>query len=149
LPENNQSGWFGEGGYDPVAEVLFHKINVDSYFLEYESARAGNFKPLRFVPMNKTVVLRLVSSKLPQFESKGKLKRRIDEVLKYVDIDQLALSPQCGFASSAEGNRLSEVPQFAKLCLVIEVANEVWDESKISTIGSSQEIDIHRASSAS
>jgi 5-methyltetrahydropteroyltriglutamate--homocysteine methyltransferase len=123
---NNQSGWFGEGGYDPVAEVIFNKINVDSYFLEYESERAGTFEPLRFVPKNKTIVLGLVSSKLPQLESKDMLKRRIDEAAKYVDIDQLALSPQCGFASSTEGNRLTEEEQFAKLRLVVEVAEEVW-----------------------
>lgn len=123
---NNQSGWFGEGGYDPVADVLFNKINIDSYFLEYETARAGNFEPLRFVPKNKSVVLGLVSSKLPQLESKDLLKRRIDEAAKYIDIDQLALSPQCGFASSTEGNRLTEEEQFAKLRLVVEVADEVW-----------------------
>jgi methionine synthase II (cobalamin-independent) len=123
---NNQSGWFGEGSYDPIADVLFNKVNVDSYFLEYESARAGNFQPLRFVPKNKTVVLGLVSSKLPQLESKDMLKRRIDEAAKYIDLDQLSLSPQCGFASSTEGNRLTEDEQFAKLRLVVEVANEVW-----------------------
>jgi 5-methyltetrahydropteroyltriglutamate--homocysteine methyltransferase len=123
---NNQSGWFGEGGYDPIADVLFNKINVDSYFLEYESARAGNFEPLRFVPKNKSVVLGLVSSKLPQLESKDLLKRRIEEAGKYIDLDQLALSPQCGFASSTEGNRLTEEEQFAKLRLVVEVADEVW-----------------------
>ena len=123
---NNQSGWFGEGSYDPIADVLFNKVNVDSYFLEYESARAGNFQPLRFVPKNKTIVLGLVSSKLPQLESKDMLKRRIDEAAKYIDLDQLSLSPQCGFASSTEGNRLTEDEQFAKLRLVVEVANEVW-----------------------
>jgi 5-methyltetrahydropteroyltriglutamate--homocysteine methyltransferase len=123
---NNQSGWFGEGGYDPIADVLFNKINVDSYFLEYETARAGNFEPLRLVPKNKTVVLGLVSSKLPHLESKDRLKRRIDEAAKYIDLDQLSLSPQCGFASSSEGNRLSEEEQFAKLRLVVEVADEVW-----------------------
>ena len=125
---NNQSGWFGEGGYDPIAEVLFNTINVDSYFLEYETARAGNFEPLRFVPKNKTVVLGLVSSKLPQLEPKDLLKRRIDEAAKYIDLDQLSLSPQCGFASSTEGNRLTEEEQFAKLRLVVEVANEVWGQ---------------------
>ena len=123
---NNQSGWFGEGGYDPIADVLFNKINVDSYFLEYESPRAGNFEPLRFVPKNKTIVLGLVSSKLPELESKDLLKRRIEEAAKFIDIDQLALSPQCGFASSTEGNRLTEEEQFAKLRLVVEVADEVW-----------------------
>jgi 5-methyltetrahydropteroyltriglutamate--homocysteine methyltransferase len=125
---NNQSGWFTEGGYDPIAEVLFNKINVDSYFLEYETARAGTFEPLRFVPKNKTVVLGLVSSKLPQLESKDLLKRRIDEAARYIDLDQLCLSPQCGFASSTEGNRLTEDEQFAKLRLVVEVANEVWGQ---------------------
>ncbi len=125
---NNQSGWFTEGGYDPIAEVLFNKINVDSYFLEYETARAGTFEPLRFVPKNKTVVLGLVSSKLPQLESKDLLKRRIDEAAKHIDLDQLCLSPQCGFASSTEGNRLTEDEQFAKLRLVVDVANEVWGQ---------------------
>src|SRR6267143_279544 len=123
---NNQSGWFTEGGYDPVADVLFNKINVDSYFLEYETARAGTFDPLRLVPKHKTVVLGLVSSKLPQLESKDLLKSRIDEAAKYVDLDQLSLSPQCGFASSTEGNRLTEEQQMTKLRLVVEVADEVW-----------------------
>ncbi len=123
---NNQSGWFTEGGYDPVADVLFNKINVDSYFLEYETARAGTFDPLRLVPKHKTVVLGLVSSKLPQLESKDLLKSRIDEAAKYVDLDQLSLSPQCGFASSTEGNRMTEEQQMAKLRLVVEVADEVW-----------------------
>jgi len=127
---NNQSGWFGEGGYDPVADVLFNEINVDSYFLEYETERAGTFEPLRFVPKNKTIVLGLVSSKLPQLESKDMLKRRIEEAAKYVDIDQLALSPQCGFASSTEGNRLSEDEQFAKLRLIVELADEVWGHQR-------------------
>ncbi|HXZ19580.1 MAG TPA: 5-methyltetrahydropteroyltriglutamate--homocysteine S-methyltransferase [Candidatus Acidoferrales bacterium] len=123
---NNQSGWFGEGGYDPIADVLFNTIQVDSYFLEYETARAGSFEPLRFVPKNKTVVLGLVSSKLPQLESKDYLKRRIEEAAKYISPDQLAISPQCGFASSSEGNRVSEADQFAKLRLCVEVAEEVW-----------------------
>lgn len=123
---NNQSGWFGEGGYDPIADVLFNKINVDSYFLEYETERAGGFEPLRLVPKNKTVVLGLVSSKLPQLESKDLLKRRIDEAARFIGLDQLCLSPQCGFASSTEGNRLTEDEQFAKLRLVVEVADEVW-----------------------
>jgi len=127
---NNQSGWFGEGGYDPIADVLFNKINVDSYFLEYETERAGSFEPLRLVPKNKTVVLGLVSSKLPQLESKDLLKRRIDEASKYIGLDQLSLSPQCGFASSTEGNRLTEDEQFAKLRLVVEVAEEVWGRGK-------------------
>jgi len=146
---NNQSGWFGEGGYDPIADVLFNKINVDSYFLEYETARAGSFEPLRFVPKNKAVVLGLVSSKLPQLESKDVLKRRIDEAAKYIDLDQLALSPQCGFASSTEGNRLSEEEQFAKLRLVVEVANEVWGENTDSSVGHRESLGSHRAPSPS
>jgi 5-methyltetrahydropteroyltriglutamate--homocysteine methyltransferase len=123
---NNQSGWISAGGYDPVAEMLFNAINVDSYFLEYDTPRAGTFEPLRFVPKNKTVVLGLVSSKLPQLESKDELKRRIDEAAKYVDLDQLSLSPQCGFASTAPGNKLTPEQQRAKLRLVVEVAREVW-----------------------
>jgi 5-methyltetrahydropteroyltriglutamate--homocysteine methyltransferase len=146
---NNQSGWFAEGGYEPVAEVLFNKINVDSYFLEYESERAGNFEPLRFVPKNKTVVLGLVSSKLPQLESKDMLKRRIDEAAQFVDIDQLALSPQCGFASSAVGNRLSEEEQFAKLRLIVEVANEVWGEHMDSSVGRRENLSSRGVSSHS
>jgi len=130
---NNQSGWFGEGGYDYIADVLFNRINVDSYFLEYETARAGTFGPLRFVPKDKTVVLGLVSSKLPQLESKDLLKRRIDEAAKYVAIEQLCLSPQCGFASSSEGNRLSESEQFAKLRLISEVAGEVWGQQSAAS----------------
>jgi len=130
---NNQSGWFGEGGYDPIADVLFNTIDVDSYFLEYETERAGNFQPLRFLPRNKSVVLGLVSSKLPQLESKDALKRRIDEAAKFVELDRLCLSPQCGFASSSEGNRLSEDQQFAKLRLVAEVAREVWGEETSSS----------------
>lgn len=130
---NNQSGWFGEGGYDPIADVLFNQINVDSYFLEYETARAGSFEPLRLVPKNKSVVLGLVSSKLPQLESKDMLKRRIEEATRYIDLDQLSLSPQCGFASSSEGNRIREEEQFAKLRLVVEVSNEVWGEGAASS----------------
>ena len=104
---NNQSGWLTEGGYDPVAEMLFNKINVDSYMLEYDTARAGGFAPLRFVPKHKSVVLGIVSSKVPQLESKDDLKRRIDEAAKHIDLDQLGISPQCGFASTAPGNKLT------------------------------------------
>jgi 5-methyltetrahydropteroyltriglutamate--homocysteine methyltransferase len=123
---NNQSGWLTEGGYDPVAEMLFNKINVDSYMLEYDTARAGTFAPLRFVPKHKSVVLGLVSSKRPQLESKDDLKRRIDEAARYIDLDQLGLSPQCGFASTAPGNKLTPDEQWAKLRRVVEVAQEVW-----------------------
>ena len=123
---NFRGGWWGQGGYEPVAEVVFNDMHVDSYFLEYDTERAGGFEPLRFVPKNKTIVLGLVSSKLPPLESKDMLKRRIEEAARYIDFDQLALSPQCGFATGAEGNPLTEEEQFAKLRLVVEVANEVW-----------------------
>lgn len=123
---NNQSGWLTEGGYDPVAEMLFNQINVDSYMLEYDTARAGTFAPLRFVPKHKSVVLGIVSSKLPLLESKDDLKRRIDEASKYIDLDQLGISPQCGFASTAPGNKLSFDEQADKLRRVVEVAREVW-----------------------
>ena len=123
---NNQSGWLTEGGYDPVAEMLFNKINVDSYMMEYDTARAGTFAPIRFVPTHKSVVLGIVSSKLPQLESKDDLKRRIHEASKYIDLDQLGLSPQCGFASTAPGNKLTPDEQRAKLRRVVEVAQEVW-----------------------
>lgn len=123
---NNQSGWITEGGYDPVAEMLFNQIGVDSYFLEYDTARAGTFEPLRFVPKNKSVVLGIVSSKVPRLETKDELKRRIDEAAKYIDLDQLGLSPQCGFASTSPGNKLTPEEQSAKLRRIVEVAKEVW-----------------------
>jgi 5-methyltetrahydropteroyltriglutamate--homocysteine methyltransferase len=123
---NNQSHWSAEGGYDLVADTLFNQIDVDSYFLEYDTPRAGTFEPLRMVPKNKTVVLGLVSSKFPELESKDSLKRRIDEAARFIDLDQLSLSPQCGFASTAPGNRISAADQRAKLELVVEVAREVW-----------------------
>src|SRR5258708_25316594 len=123
---NNQSHWSAEGGYDLVADTLFNKINVDSYFLEYDTSRAGTFEPLRLVPKHKTVVLGLVSSKFPELESKDTLRRRIDQASKFIDLDQLSLSPQCGFASTAPGNRISAADQRAKLSLVVETANEVW-----------------------
>jgi 5-methyltetrahydropteroyltriglutamate--homocysteine methyltransferase len=123
---NNQSHWSAEGGYDLMADTLFNKIDVDSYFLEYDTPRAGSFEPLRLVPKNKTVVLGLVSSKFPELESKDSLKRRIDEAAKFIALDQLSISPQCGFASTAPGNKISAPVQRAKLELVVEVAREVW-----------------------
>ena len=123
---NSRSAWIAEGGYEPVAEVLFNQVNVDGYFLEYDSPRAGDFAPLRFVPKGKTIVLGLVTSKQPKLESKDELKRRIDEAAKYCPLDQLALSPQCGFASVLEGNKLSVADEVAKLKLIVEVAREVW-----------------------
>ena len=123
---NYRSSWVSEGGYEPVAEALFNEIEVDGYFLEYDTPRAGDFSPLRFVPKGKKVVLGLVTSKKPDLESKDDLKRRVDEAAAYVPMEDLALSPQCGFASTAEGNELSEDAQRAKLELVVEVAREVW-----------------------
>ena len=123
---NNRSQWYAEGGYDAIAEKLFGQLQVDAFLLEYESERAGSFEPLRFVPRGKTVVLGLVSSKLPQLESQDRLVRRIEEASKYVPLENLALSPQCGFASTMEGNLLSEDDQWAKLRLVVETARQVW-----------------------
>lgn len=123
---NNQSHWSAEGAYDQVADIVFNQINVDSYFLEYDTARAGSFDPLRMLPKHKTAVLGLVSSKFPELESKETLKRRIDEAAKFATLDQLSLSPQCGFASTAPGNRITVDDQKAKLRRVVEVAEEVW-----------------------
>ena len=123
---NFQSSFVASGGYEPVAEILFNEIDIDAYFMEYDSDRAGGFEPLRFVPKGKMVVLGLVTSKRGTLEGKDALKRRIDEAAKFVDLDQLCLSPQCGFASSEEGNILAEDEQWAKLRRIVEVADEVW-----------------------
>jgi 5-methyltetrahydropteroyltriglutamate--homocysteine methyltransferase len=123
---NFQSTFVASGGYEPVAEILFNAINVHGYFMEYDSDRAGGFEPLRLVPKGKTVVLGLVTSKSGRLESKDKLKRRIDEAAKFIPLDQLCLSPQCGFASTEEGNILAEDEQWAKLGMIVEVAQEVW-----------------------
>jgi len=123
---NFQSTFVASGGYEPVAEILFNEINVHGYFMEYDSERAGGFEPLRFVPKGKTVVLGLVTSKSGRLESKDELKRRIDEAAKYVALEQLCLSPQCGFASTEEGNVLAEEEQWAKLRMIVELAQEVW-----------------------
>jgi 5-methyltetrahydropteroyltriglutamate--homocysteine methyltransferase len=126
---NNRSQWYAEGGYDPIAERLFNQLNVDVFLLEYESERAGTFEPLRFVPRNKTVVLGLVSSKVPALESQDQLMRRIEEASRYVPVENLALSPQCGFASAMEGNLLTEEEQWLKLELVAETARRVWNDA--------------------
>jgi 5-methyltetrahydropteroyltriglutamate--homocysteine methyltransferase len=126
---NNRSQWYAEGGYDAIAEKLFAELQVDAFLLEYESERAGTFEPLRYVPRGKTVVLGLVSSKLPQLESKDDLKRRIDEASKYVPLENLALSPQCGFASTMEGNLLTEEEQWQKLKLIVDTAKDVWGQA--------------------
>ncbi|HEX2690929.1 MAG TPA: cobalamin-independent methionine synthase II family protein [Kofleriaceae bacterium] len=123
---NNRSHWYAEGGYDAIAEKVFAELRVDRFLLEYDDDRSGGFEPLRFVPRDKEVVLGLVSSKLPALESAAELRRRIDEASRYVALDQLALSPQCGFASTMEGNLVSEDVQWAKLALVVETARAVW-----------------------
>ena len=124
---NFRSSWVAEGGYDHVAEALFGELAVDGFFLEYDDARSGGFEPLRFVPKgNKRVVLGLVTSKRPVLESKDELKRRIDEAAKYVPLEQLCLSPQCGFSSTVDGNALTPEEQAAKLRLVVDTAREVW-----------------------
>ena len=126
---NNRSQWYAEGGYDPIAEKIFNQLNVDAFLLEYESERAGTFEPLRFVPRGKTVVLGLVSTKLPQIESEAQLLRRIEQASKYVPPEQLGLSPQCGFASVLEGNLLTEDDQWRKLDLVVQTARKVWNDA--------------------
>jgi 5-methyltetrahydropteroyltriglutamate--homocysteine methyltransferase len=125
---NFRSSWVAGGGYDHVAEALFGELAVDGFFLEYDDARSGGFEPLRFVPKsNKRVVLGLVTSKRAELESKDYLKRRIEEAAKYVPLEQLCLSPQCGFSSTVEGNALTQAEQRAKLRLVVETAREVWN----------------------
>jgi 5-methyltetrahydropteroyltriglutamate--homocysteine methyltransferase len=124
---NFRSTWIAEGGYEPVAETLLAKLNYDGYFLEYDTARAGGFEPLRFLPKgHKIVVLGLVTTKTGTLEKKDDVKRRIEEATKFAPLDQLCLSPQCGFASTEEGNVLAEDEQWAKLRMIVELADEVW-----------------------
>jgi methionine synthase II (cobalamin-independent) len=124
---NFRSTWISEGGYEPVADIMLGKLNYDGYFLEYDTARAGSFEPLRFLPKGgKIVVLGLITTKSGQLEKKDQVKRRIEEATKYASLDQLCLSPQCGFASTEEGNVLAEDEQWAKLRMVVELAQEVW-----------------------
>jgi 5-methyltetrahydropteroyltriglutamate--homocysteine methyltransferase len=123
---NNRSHWYAEGGYDAIAEKLFGTMDVDRFLLEYDDERSGTFEPLRLVPKGKTVVLGLVSSKRPQLEKADALARRINEAARFVPLDNLAVSPQCGFASTMEGNLLTEDDQWAKLRLVVETARQVW-----------------------
>jgi len=124
---NNQSMWAAEGSYDFVAEALFSTLDVDGFFCEWDDERSGGFEPLRFVPKSTRVVLGLVTTKKGELESKDDLKRRIDEAARFVDCDQLCLSPQCGFSSTKEGNDLTQEQQWAKLALIVETAQEVWD----------------------
>jgi 5-methyltetrahydropteroyltriglutamate--homocysteine methyltransferase len=123
---NFRSSWAAEGGYDFVAEVLFNELEVDGFFLEYDDARSGGFEPLRFVPEDKVVVLGLVTTKRGELEEKNTLKRRIEEASRFVDLERICLSPQCGFSSTVEGNTLSYDQQVAKLRLIVETAEEVW-----------------------
>ena len=124
---NREGNWSAQGGYDPVADVLFNRVNVHGFFLEYDTARAGSFEPLKLLPKGKLAVLGLVSTKTPRLESADELKRRIDEAARYAPIEQLALSPQCGFASSIKGNPVSDADQRAKLARIVEVAKAVWN----------------------
>jgi methionine synthase II (cobalamin-independent) len=126
---NFAGAWVAEGGYEPVAELLFNEIGVDGYFLEYDSDRAGGFAPLRFLPKGKIAVLGLITTKSPVMESKDDLKRRIDEAARHAPLEQLCLSPQCGFSSGIGGNTMDVEGQMAKLKLVVETAREVWGEA--------------------
>ena len=123
---NFRSSWVAEGGYDFVAEALFNQLDVDGFFMEWDDARSGGFAPLRFVPPGKAVVLGLVTTKRGELESKDDLKRRIDQASKFVPLEQLCLSPQCGFSSTVEGNLLSYDQEVAKLRRIVETAEEVW-----------------------
>jgi 5-methyltetrahydropteroyltriglutamate--homocysteine methyltransferase len=123
---NFAGAWIAEGGYEPIAELLFNEIGVDGYFLEYDSPRAGDFSPLRFLPKGKLAVLGLVTTKSPKMESKDELKRRIEEASRYAPIEQLALSPQCGFSSGIGGQAMTVDDEIRKLALVVETAREVW-----------------------
>ncbi|HEX4113648.1 MAG TPA: 5-methyltetrahydropteroyltriglutamate--homocysteine S-methyltransferase [Stellaceae bacterium] len=131
LCRGNMAGrWAAEGGYDPIAEPVFGQLAVDGYFLEYESARAGGFEPLRFMPKDKKVVLGLVSSKVPEMETKDVLKRRVDDAGKFMAVENMGLSPQCGFASSYQGNPVTEEIERRKLALVVETAAEIWNSAQ-------------------
>lgn len=123
---NFRSTFVASGGYEPIADLLFNQVNVDAYFMEWDTYRAGGFEPLRFLPKGKSVVLGLVTSKTGMLEKKDELKRRIEEAARYAPLDQLCLSPQCGFASTEEGNVLAEDEQWAKLAMIVEVSREVW-----------------------
>lgn len=129
---NYRSTWFASGGYEPVADVLFNSLDVDAYLLEFDDARSGDFSPLRFVPEGKRVVLGLISSKVGELEARDAVLRRLDEATAFLPLEQLSLSPQCGFASTAHGNALSEDQQWAKLRLVAELAREVWADATVA-----------------
>ena len=126
---NFRSQWAASGGYEPVAEALLSRMNVDGYFLEYDDQRSGDFRPLRFLPKGKIVVLGLITTKLGDLETKDQIRRRIDEAARHAPLEQLALSPQCGFSSTVHGNEITIAQQIAKLRLVVEVARDVWGQS--------------------
>jgi 5-methyltetrahydropteroyltriglutamate--homocysteine methyltransferase len=128
---NFRSAWVAEGGYDPVAEPLFSEIAVDGYFLEYDTLRAGDFSPLRYLPKRKVLVLGLVTTKTPELESPEDLKRRIDSAARYVPMERLAISPQCGFSSTIHGNDISVETEIAKLRLIVDVAREAWGTNAV------------------
>jgi len=123
---NARSRWFAEGGYEPIAEIVFNEMNVDGLFLEYDDERSGDFAPLRFVPKDKTIVLGLVTTKRGELEDRDAIKRRIDEATRYIDLEHLCLSPQCGFASMCEGNEITEDDEKKKLAFIVELAEEIW-----------------------
>jgi 5-methyltetrahydropteroyltriglutamate--homocysteine methyltransferase len=125
---NFKSAWVAEGGYEPVADVLFNELNVDAYFLEYDDERAGDFRPLRLVPKHKTVVLGLVTTKVGELESKQMLITRLKEAARYMPLENMCLSPQCGFSSTVEGNAITQEQQWAKLRLVVDTAREIWGD---------------------
>jgi 5-methyltetrahydropteroyltriglutamate--homocysteine methyltransferase len=126
---NFRSSWVAEGGYEPVARVLFNELEVDGYFLEYDDARSGDFTPLRHVPRDKMVVLGLISTKLDKLESADELRRRIDQASRHLPLEQMCLSPQCGFSSTVHGNDLAVEMQGKKLQLVVDIARAVWGYS--------------------
>jgi 5-methyltetrahydropteroyltriglutamate--homocysteine methyltransferase len=123
---NYRSTFAGSGAYDAVADVMFNRIKVHGYFMEYDSDRAGGFEPLRLLPKDRVAVLGLVTTKTGQLESRDEIRRRIDQATQFADVSQLCLSPQCGFASTEEGNTLAEEEQWAKLAMIIDIAREVW-----------------------
>jgi 5-methyltetrahydropteroyltriglutamate--homocysteine methyltransferase len=125
---NFKSAWVGEGGYEPVAEVLFNELDVDAYFLEYDDERSGDFAPLRFVPARKTVVVGLVSTKVATVESRQAVTQRVEEAARYMPLENMCLSPQCGFASTVHGNEITQANQWAKLELVVNTAREIWGD---------------------
>ncbi len=123
---NFRSAWVAEGSYEPVADVLFNQMNVDGYFLEYDDERSGDFAPLRFVPEDKTVVLGLITTKVGQLESADEIKKRVDEAARYMPIENMCLSPQCGFSSTVHGNQITPDEQWAKLEMIVNTAQEIW-----------------------